>query len=83
MKVEEVLPLYKSYITWLCDHLSVAAIGMSCDRKWNGYPLVGGVRSQIVISYFDMNGNRQNFKHRISPIFHNLVPWHLRTIVAA
>ncbi len=47
MKVEEVLPLNKSYITWSRDHLSVAAIGMSCDRKWNGYPLVGGVRSGI------------------------------------
>jgi hypothetical protein len=39
--------MYKSYITWSRDHLSVAAIGMSCDRKWNGYPLVGGVRSGI------------------------------------
>ncbi len=47
MKVEEVLPLYKSYITWSRDHLSVAAIGMSCDRKWYGYPLVGGVRGGI------------------------------------
>jgi hypothetical protein len=47
VKVEEVLPIYKSYLTWSRDHLSVAAIGMSCDRKWNGYPLVGGVRSGI------------------------------------
>ncbi len=38
---EEALPLYRSYITWSHDHLSVALIGCG-DRKWNGYPRRGG-----------------------------------------
>ncbi len=38
---EEVLPLYRSYITWSRDHLSVAFIGCS-DRKVNDYPMRGG-----------------------------------------
>ncbi len=32
---------------------------------------------QVYISYSDMNKIRQYFKHRILPIFHSLVPWHL------
>ncbi len=40
-KGEEVLPLYRSYITWSRDHLSVAA-SASRDRKWNGHPMRGG-----------------------------------------
>jgi hypothetical protein len=38
--VEVYLPLYKSYISGSCDHLSATEISMSCDRKWNGYSLV-------------------------------------------
>ncbi len=34
------LPLYKSYISGSCDHLSAREISRSCDRKWNGYSLV-------------------------------------------
>jgi hypothetical protein len=34
--VEVYLPLYKSYISGSCDHLSATEISRSCGRKWNG-----------------------------------------------
>ncbi len=113
------LPLYKSYICGQRDHLSVAAISMPYDRKWNCYSLVGewggleaqgqeGSRGEFFVggsfwhitsltskfkyslkyiqdcqdvkSHSDLNGNRWYFKHRILPVFHSLVPWHLKTI---
>ncbi len=83
------LPLYQ-WVMWPMSHwwesggvaqghkelLLTKVVGayFNCHISFNTYMIVKH------ISYSDMNRNKWYFKHRISPIFHNLNSWHFRNI---